>query len=162
MRSSLLCTLCSLFLTVESAFALPKTLTATQLVDICSSSTVSDAAAKGDQLSWQRMSDADFNEWRTGFLAYNGGSVDIVGWQHGQGEHVVSLSFWIAQGPNSHKACNYSLGSDAGLLGGLTEILGAPETVEGMAGNAYWKTELMEVYYTQGGASRLVNISYKK
>lgn len=161
MRSILLCTMCSFFLVVECAFASPKNLTATQLIDFCSSSTVSDASAKGDQFGWRKMTDAALHEWRTSFISYNGGSVDVTGWKRGGDEHGESLAFWIAQGPNSHKACSYSLGSDPGLLGGLSEILGVPETVEGTNANAHWKTELMEVYYTQVGSSTLVNINYK-
>ncbi|MGO4449118.1 hypothetical protein AB4Y96_09340 [Phyllobacterium sp. TAF24] len=162
MRSILFVPICILVLAADAA-ALPKTLTAAQLVDVCSSSTVSDASGKGDHLGWQRMSEADTHEWRTSFLAYNGGTVDAIGWRRGEGERDGSLSFWIATGPNAHKACMYSVGDPTGLLDDLTARLGTPNTLDkkDFGATASWKQGSMEGYYSQTGQSAIVSISYK-
>jgi hypothetical protein len=163
MRGILIGTLSILLCAVEVAAALPKSLTASQLVELCKSSTVSDAVEKGDQLGWRKMNDADLNEWRTSFISYNGGSVDVVGWKRGEGEGDGTVAFWIAQGPNGHKACMYSVGESTGLLDDLSALLGTPQTFDKLEFGAVasWKTDSMEASFSQVSSSATVSISYQ-
>lgn len=146
----------------EAAVAIPPTPTVAQLLDICLSSTVSEAAAKGSALGWDRMRDQETAAWRRSFLAYNGGSVDVIGWRRGENEGAGLLSFWIAKGANSHRACSYSLAGPSALLDALTEHLGTPDTLDksGSGATAYWKKGAMEVSFSQFGSSTDVNIAH--
>ncbi|GEC35922.1 hypothetical protein N181_31890 [Sinorhizobium fredii USDA 205] len=142
---------------------MPPTFTVAQLLDICGSSTVSEATTKGDALGWERMNDEQVEEWRAGFLAHNGGSVDLVGWRRGEKEGDGMLSFWIAKGPNGHKACSYSVTNPAGLLDALTQRFGPPSSLDKMdfGSVAYWKHSATEVSFSQVGSSTGVTIAYK-
>ncbi|MFB9951481.1 hypothetical protein ACFFP0_21745 [Rhizobium puerariae] len=145
-----------------AAAAMPSPLTVPRLLDICLSSTVSEATAKGNALGWGRMKDQETEEWRTNFLAYNGGSVDVIGWRRGENEGDGLLSFWIAKGPNSHRACSYSLAGPSKLLAALIEQLGTPGTSDksDLGTTAYWKHGSMEVSFSQFGSSTIVNIAH--
>lgn len=136
-------------------------LTTAQLFDVCGSSTISEAAAKGDRLGWRRMSDAQLEEWRSSFIACNGGSVQVLAWRRGEKDGDDSLSFWIARGPNGHRACSYSTASPDGLLDALSERLGAPETLDkyDFGATAYWKRDAAEIYFSQVGSRAGVTMS---
>lgn len=54
---------------------------AERLLTICEAPTVQTAMIKGDELGWPRLTDAETEEWRRSFVAYNGGSVDVMGWR---------------------------------------------------------------------------------
>jgi hypothetical protein len=143
-----------------SVAAMPA-LTAAQLFDVCGSSTISEAAAKGDSLGWPRMTDAQLEEWRSSFVAYNGGSVQVLAWRRGEKDGDDSLSFWIARGPNGHRACSYSTASPAGLLDALSEHFGAPDTLDKyeFGATATWKRDTAEIYFSQVGSRAGVTIS---
>ena len=149
------------YLVSGQARADPPALTTGQLFDICKAPSVSEAAARGDRLGWSRSDEAQLDEWRQSFMRYNGGSVDVVGWKRGEAERGDSLSFWVAEGPNGHKACAYSAADASGLLEALSRHLGKPDSLDRteVVTSAYWKTGSIEVYYSQVGAGALVNIS---
>ena len=144
---------------VAPAATAPSTLTMAQLFDICGSSTVGAAAAKGDGLGWRRASHAQLEGWRSAFVAYLGGSVEIVGWRLGDGDD--SLSFWMAQGPNAHKACAYSTGDPARLLDALKGRLGAPANLVRyeFGATASWSVDGIEVQFSEVGSKASVTIS---
>jgi hypothetical protein len=73
MRNAMTGAVLSLPMAVQPAAAMPPLPTLTQLFDFCGSQTMAEAEAKADQLGWRRMIDADLNDWRAGFIAYNGG-----------------------------------------------------------------------------------------
>ncbi|MCR9058436.1 MAG: hypothetical protein NXI02_13960 [Rhodobacteraceae bacterium] len=138
-------------------------MTAERLFDICEASTVDEAAAKGEKLGWQRMSDAQLEEWRASFVGYNGGSVEVLGWQQETPGAAVSLSFWIATGPNAHKACSFSTKQPGDLLEAISERLGSPDSLNkddalGVV-SASWKRDGAEYYFSQVGSSVAVNVS---
>jgi Family of unknown function (DUF6301) len=148
------------FFAVRLVAAMPSALTPAQLLDICGSSTLSQAAAKGDQLGWQRMSDAQLEEWRTNFMSYNRGSVQVLAWRRGQQGDEASLSFWIAQGPHTHRACSYSTDNPVGLLDALSERFGTPTNLDsyGFGTSASWKRGKTEVSFSRVGSSTVVTI----
>ncbi|NGN40752.1 hypothetical protein G6N74_06720 [Mesorhizobium sp. CGMCC 1.15528] len=143
------------------AQANPSAITLDQLFSICESRSVSEAVSQGDRLGWQRSSEAQLDDWRQSFVGYNGGSVEVVGWRRGEPERGDSLQFWVAEGPNSHKACYYSASDAAGLLDALSQRIGKPDSLDKneVVISAHWKTGSTEVYYSQAGAGALVNIS---
>jgi hypothetical protein len=129
MRNRAIAIICAV-LGAMSAPAAAAGLTAARLIDICAAPSVEIATQMGDALGWPRLPDAQTKEWRAAFLAHNGGTVDLVGWSRDTGDAPESLSFWIATGPNGHKACTYSTQRPAGLLDELTAILGAPDSLD--------------------------------
>lgn len=122
--------ICAVFLDFAVATALPADMTVERLLDICEAPTVQAAMVKGDELDWRRLTDADIEEWRRHFVGYNGGSVDVVGWRGEKDGRAESLSFWVATGPNGHKACAYTTPRPAGFLDTLSERLGAPDNLD--------------------------------
>lgn len=149
---------CSAFLSFGVTTAMP----AERLLTICEAPTVQTAMTKGDELGWPRLTDAETEEWRRSFVAYNGGSVDVVGWRHEKAGGVESLSFWLATGSNGHKACAYSTPRPAGFLDASSERLGAPDNldkndaIESMT--AWWKRGAVDYSFAQVGSSAVVNI----
>ena len=142
----------------------PATLTVAQLLDLCASTTVADAASKGDVLGWPRMTDAQTKSWRTSFLRFNGGSVSVVGWKRPQAAGETLLSFWIATGPNAHRACTYTATDTSGLLDALTSQLGKPDSLDTneVSTSAHWQDGQRETSFTQVKAgSALINVSYR-
>jgi len=142
----------------------PATLTVAQLLDLCASTTVADAASKGDVLGWPRMTDAQTKSWRLSFLHFNGGSVSSVGWKRPQPAGETLLSFWIATGPNAHRACSYTATDATGLLDALTRQLGAPASLNTseVSTSAHWQHGQREITFVQVNAgSALINISYR-
>ncbi len=76
MRNAMTGAVLSVLLAVQPAAATPPLPTLTQLFDFCGSQTMTEAEAKADQFGWRRMADADLHDWRAGFIAYNGGTVE--------------------------------------------------------------------------------------
>lgn len=154
--------ICAVFFNIGVATATPVDLTADRLLDICEAPTVQTATERGDEIGWPRLTNAETQEWRTHFVAYNGGSVDIVGWRRENAGEVESLSFWIAVGPNGHKACAYSTQGPAGLLDALSERLGAPDRLdrndEIKSISASWIRDTILYSFTQVGSHAVVNI----
>jgi hypothetical protein len=144
------------------ATAMPADMTVDRLLNICEAPTVQAAMVKGDELGWQRLTDADTEDWRRHFVAYNGGSVDVVGWRGQKADEAESLSFWVATGPNGHKACAYSTARPAGFLDALSERLGAPDSLEKNEAiesiTAWWKRGAVEYSFVQVGSSAVINI----
>lgn len=153
---------CVLFFGVGAAGAMEMDMAVHHLLDICEARTVEAASAKGDALGWRRMADAETEEWRTNFVAYNGGSVDLVGWRREQAGGTELLSFWIAVGPNGHRACAYSTTEPAGILGALSERLGEPDSLEENDAidliSAWWTRGDRQYSFAQVGSSVAINI----
>lgn len=150
------------FLDFAVATSMPTDMTAERLLDICEAPTVQTAMTKGDELGWPRLTDAETEEWRRSFVGYNGGSVDVVGWRQEKAGGAESLSFWLATGPNGHKACAYSTPRPAGFLDALSEKLGAPDNLdkndEIESTTAWWKRGAVEYSFVQVGSSAVINI----
>ncbi|WP_430259453.1 hypothetical protein [Neorhizobium sp. IRS_2294] len=146
-----------------SSAAAPVEMTVDRLISICMASDIEDVSATGDELGWQRMSEADTSEWRSAFQGYNGGSVEVVGWKREQSDSTDSLSFWIAVGPSGHQACTYSTDHPAGLLDALKARLGSPDDFEKMeeieSTTAFWNKEGIEYAFSQTGSSAMIQIS---
>lgn len=162
MRITVISGLCAAFLNIGAATAMPMDMTVDRLLDICESPTVQAATVKGDELGWQRQSDAETEEWRTHFVAYNGGSVEVVGWRRDKAGEAESLSVWVAVGPNGHKACAYSTKKPAEFLLALSERLGSPDRLDREDAiemiSAFWKRDAVEYSFTQVGSSATINI----
>ncbi len=73
--------ICVAFLNIGTATAMPIDMTVERLFSVCEAPTVRAATERGSELGWQRQTDAETEEWRTHFVAYNGGSLEIVGWR---------------------------------------------------------------------------------
>lgn len=151
---------CAIFSTTAAAASLSPE----KLLDICAAPTVADAQARGDALGWTRMTEADFREWRESFVGYNKGEVDVIGWRQPGSEKSDALSFWVARGPNAHRACTYSMAKLDGALEALTRVLGKPESLEKneVVTTAVWVREGAEIYYSAVGDAGLVSIGYDK
>ena len=162
MRITVISGMCAAFLKIGAAIAKPMDMTVDRLLNICEAPTVLAATVKGDDLGWQRQTDAETMEWRTQFVAYNGGSVEVVGWRRDKAGEAESLSVWVAVGPNGHKACAYSTARPTGLLDALSERLGAPHNLDKNDAieitSAYWKRGAVAYSFTQVGSSAVINI----
>ncbi|OIS92560.1 hypothetical protein [Brucella cytisi] len=154
--------MCAALLNIGAAAAMPEDMTVGRLLNICKAPTMQAATLAGDQLGWRRLTDAETEEWRTHFVAYNGGSVEVVGWRRDKIDGAESLSFWIAVGLNGHKACAYSTKKPAEFLHALSERLGPPDTLDKEDAiemvSAYWKRGAVEYSFTQVGSSATINI----
>jgi hypothetical protein len=160
MRNAMTGAVLSMLLAVQPAAATPPLPTLTQLFDFCGSQTMAEAEAKADQFGWRRMTDADLHDWRAGFIAYNGGTVEVSGWRRGDNVSDDSLSFWIAHGPSEHRACSYTVTNPAKLLDDLSERLGAPTSFDKreLATTAVWKRGVTEVSFSQVGSSAVLYV----
>lgn len=154
--------ICAAFLNIGAATAMPLAMTIDRLLNICNAPTIQAATVSGNELGWQRQTDAEIEEWRTHFVGYNGGSVEVVSWRRDNAGGAESLSFWIAVGPNGHKACAYSTKKPAEFLHALSERLGSPDTLDGDDAmemiSAYWKRGAVGYSFTQVGSSATINI----
>ncbi|MCJ2877435.1 hypothetical protein JUM41_24605 [Rhizobium pusense] len=130
MRITAISGMCAAFLNIGAATAMPEDMTVDRLLAICEAPGVQAATVKGEALGWKRLTDAETEEWRNNFVTYNGGSVEVVGWRREKTDHADLLSFWVAVGPNVHKACSYSTASSAGLLDALSGRLGEPDILD--------------------------------
>ncbi|MCO6389454.1 hypothetical protein GTW25_00215 [Aliihoeflea aestuarii] len=155
-------TVCAVFATIGTVTAMSIDITVDRLFDICEAPAVSVVAQKGDELGWRRLTDAETQEWHTSFVAYNGGSVEIVGWQREEAGKLESLSFWIAVGPNGHTACAYSTEGPSEFLGALSERLGPPDNFDRNDAvetiSASWIRGATQYSFVQVGSRILVNI----
>ncbi len=115
---------------VEVSHADSTDATIEKVLNVCSAPDVRTAVDHANQLGWRRQNDEAVDEWRTAFIGYNGGSVDVVAWRSREGDKADTLSFWVAVGRNGHKACAYSTSSPEGLLDTMVQFLGPPETSE--------------------------------
>ena len=153
---------CSTFLVFGVATATSADVTPERLLNICEAPTVQTAMIQGDALGWPRLTGAETEEWRRSFVAYDSGSVDVVGWRQEEAGGVESLSFWLATGPNGHKACAYSTSRPVGFLDALSERLGAPDSLDKNdaieSTTAWWRRGVVEYSFVQVGSSAVVNI----
>ncbi len=162
LRVTVMSGMCAAFSNIGAATAMPDNMTVDRLLAICEAPSVQVATIQGDKLGWQRLTDAETEEWRAQFVGYNGGSVEAVGWRRKSADQSDLLSFWIATGPNGHKACTYSTANPVRLLDGLSARLGAPDTQNkedamGMI-SAYWKRGEVEYSFTQIGSSATIAV----
>ena len=150
-------------LSFGEAAATPANMTVERLLTICEAPTVQEAMVNGDKLDWQRLSNTDVEEWRRSFAGYNGGSVDVVGWRHEVEGGAELLSFWIAAGPDGHKACAYTTPRPSGFLDALSDRLGAPDNLDKNdvmeSVTAGWKRGAVDYSFVQVGTSAVINIS---
>ncbi|WP_421522042.1 hypothetical protein [Ochrobactrum quorumnocens] len=157
MRISVISGLWAAFLSVGTATASPENMTVDRFLAICEATDLQAATEKGDDLGWQRLTDAETEEWRTHFVGYNGGSVEAVGWRRQTAGQAEPLSFWGAVGPNGHTACTYSTARPDGLLDALSVQLGLSHTLEKTDSiemiSAYWKHGAVADSFTQIGSS---------
>ena len=109
----------SVLFAVGAAAAAPSTLPIAQLVDFCRSTTIAEAEAKGEQLGWRRMTPAELEDWRMGFVAYTDGPVEVSGWRRENNDGGELLSFWVARGPSQHRACATSCAAIGRSVGAL-------------------------------------------
>ncbi|MCZ4431854.1 hypothetical protein O3S81_19240 [Agrobacterium sp. SOY23] len=151
------------FLSFGEAAATPADMTVERLLTICEASTVLEAMVNGDELGWKRLTDADIDEWRRSFVGHNGGSVDVVGWRHEREGGAELLSFWIAVGPDGHKACAFTTPRPAGFLDALSDRLGSPDNLDKNdvieSVTAAWKRGAVDYSFVQVGSSAVINIS---
>lgn len=150
--------------TADAAAGSASRLTVEQLFSVCTSTTVAAASAQGDALQWAPQSVARLAEWRTHFERYNGGSVEVVGWQRTETE-AEGLAYWVATGPNGHRGCAYNVtDADSSMLAGLQLRLGAPDAVDTSPTStvAMWKRGGMRVSFSRTGAAIYVNIAHEK
>ena len=151
--------ICILLSGAGATVAMPLDMTADRLLDICEAHTLEAAAVTGDELGWQRLDDP---EWRASFVAYNGGSVEVVGWRRERAGKDETLSFWVAVGPNAHRACAYSTTESAQMLSALSKRLGEPDSLEANDAmemiSAWWTRGERQYSFTQVGSSAAINI----
>ena len=137
-------------------------MTADRLLDLYAAPTVAVATDIGDEWGWTRMSDAETDEWRRHFLHYNGGTLEHVSWRRETVSGPESASFWIATGPNGHKACTHSTKAPAKMLEGLTAHLGTPDTLDKNEDiqmiSAWWTQGAVDYAFTQIGSSATISI----
>ncbi|SMQ86084.1 hypothetical protein SAMN06295905_3382 [Devosia lucknowensis] len=154
--------ICLLLASPGAVGAMPIDLSVERLFDLCASASVAAAAKTGDQLGWERLAEAEIEDWRAGFVAHNGGSVELVGWKRVRDGKAETTSFWIATGPNAHKGCTYGTEDAASFLDALTEWLGEPDSLEEYddveAVTAWWERDDGEYSFSQVGASASVLI----
>lgn len=154
--------ICVLLSGAGAAVGMPMQITVDRVLDICEAHTVEAASAKGDELGWQRLADPETKKWRTSFVAHNGGSVDVVGWRRELAGRDETLSFWIAVGPNAHKACAYSTTEPAQVLRALSNRLGEPDSLQANDAiemiSAWWVQGERQYSFTQAGSSATINI----
>lgn len=100
-KLGLIITLCggfAIFLTIGNARADSPDAIVENVLTICSAPDVRTAVDLANHLGWRRQTDAQVGEWRKAFVGYNGGSVDVVALNNGEGDKVDKLSFWLATG----------------------------------------------------------------
>lgn len=133
------------------------------LLGVCHATTLAEATAAGERLGWVQADPQAPEDWRSGFLSYNGGPVDVVDWRQGKAEKDEALSFWIAGGVNAHRACTYSVTDGTALLAALTDQFGVPKQSDTtpFGSSAYWSSDGYEIAFTHVASSAMVNISFK-
>ena len=146
----------------KAAAGMPPVLTMAQVLDFCASPSVQEAAARGDELGWQRMGNAQFEPWLASFKAHNDGWVEVVGWTRGPTEGDGSLSFWTAQALDGQRACSYSIADAPGLLEELSGQLGTPGNLykDNLMTSASWGSGSSAIYFSQVASTVLVSITH--
>lgn len=156
----------AIVLSAAPAGSTPQDVTIDLLLDICAAPTVEIASAKGDTLGWRRLSSAQLDEWRRHFLSNNGGTVDVVGWRHDADSKDESLSFWIAAGPNGHRACAYSTNYGARLTDAMAVRLGTPDRIESNDATesitAFWKRGSAQMTLAKIGSHVVINVARER
>jgi hypothetical protein len=162
MRHAMTGAVLSVLLATRPAAATPPLPSLTQLFDFCGSQTMAEAEAKAGQFGWRRMTDAELQDWRTGFIAYNGGFVDVSGWRRGDKASDDSLSFWIARGLNGHRACSLTVTNPAKLLDDLSARFGAPTSLDKreLGTSAVWQRGGTEISFSQVGSSAVLYVAH--
>ncbi len=132
-----------------------------QIAHICASATIREASERSGPLAWMRVPDSDLEEWRSRFVEHNKLDVQVVAWRESEQEGADALSFWIAPGPEGHKACYYTTAHSEGLLEALTAQFGAPASLDRYehATIAHWKDGGVETSFSEVGSHAGVNIS---
>ena len=157
---------CAAVLNAAPAVAAPIDMTVDRLLTICESQTVQAAQGKGEELGWQRLTDAEIEEWRTHFFGQNIATMEIVGWRREKNGRPESLSFWATKGQNQYRTCLYSTKKSVGLLDGLSERLGTPDKLDRNDATdnttAWWIRDPLEYSLVQVGAAAIVTISPKR
>lgn len=128
------------------------------ILDVCEAVTLDEAAIKAERLGWPVA--PEDRDWRANFQRYNGGTVSIVSWRRSEREGDGMLSYWVASGPNAHRACVFAT-DQSGLFEALRARFGTPNTYEGQGDNvnAFWQRAGTEISFTRVGVSRLLNLS---
>lgn len=160
--TAILCSCLGIILAGGNSEAAPSEGIVGKVLNVCSSPDVRTAVIRANQLGWQRQADADIEQWRAAFIGYNGGTVDVVAWRNEDGNKADTLSFWVAVGPNGHKACAYSASSHEGLLDAMVQLLGPPDTSEKNAAtqsrSASWTEGGLVYRYGQVGSAAGINV----
>ncbi|GAK73483.1 hypothetical protein RRU01S_44_00020 [Agrobacterium rubi TR3 = NBRC 13261] len=164
-KLGLIITLCggfAIFLTIGDTRADSTDAIVENVLNICSAPDVRTAIDRANHLGWRRQTDAQVGEWRKAFVGYNGGSVDAVAWNNGEGDKVDKLSFWVATGPNGHKACAYTTRSPDGLREAMEKRLGPPEMSEKndniQSRSASWTRGGLVYRFGQVGSAAGINV----
>ena len=139
--------MCAAFLNIGVVTAMSEDMTVDRLLGICEAPDVQAATVKGEELGWKLLTHAETEEWRGNFVSYNGGSVEVIGWRREKTGQADLLSFWVAVGPNRHKACSYSTARSAGLLDALSARLGEPDILD-----RHDEAEVTSASWTRGAA----------
>lgn len=69
-----------------------------ELLGVCHATSLAEATEASERLVWMPEDTGALEDWRSGFLSYNGGPVEVIGWRQGNAEKDEALSFWIAGG----------------------------------------------------------------
>lgn len=151
-----------LSLNIQTAMATPVDMTVGKLLDICASSSVQIAGERGDALGWQKLTDAETEEWRNTFIGHDAGSVEMVGWQRKAAGRPEFLSFWTNVRLPDLKTCSYSTPNAAGLLDEMSERLGQPDNLDTddstKSITAFWVRNGVEYSFVQVCSSAIVTI----
>lgn len=163
MKHALPASMLALFCAASAIAAAPAPPTMQQVLDICESPTVREAAKKGDTLAWTKMTAAQASTWRKTFLEYNDGTVDVVGWLRGPEVGGDAISFWIAKGRNPHQACSYTPADPATLRQALISHLGTPERADenALVTMLEWTHGHHALIFTQSGTAASLMIANK-
>lgn len=128
------------------------------ILDVCDATTLDEAAGRGERLGWPAA--PEDRAWRARFERYNGGTVRVISWRRSEREGDGLLSYWVASGPNAHRACAFTT-SQPQLLEAMRGRFGTPDTFEeqGDIVSAFWQRADAEISFTRVGASSLLNLS---
>lgn len=153
----------ALSLSIEPATATSMDMTVDKLLDICAASSVQIASERGDTLGWQKLTDAETDEWRNTFIGYDVASVKMVGWQRKVVGRPEYLLFWANARLPDLKTCSYSTPNAAGILDGMSEVLGPPDNLDkddvAKSVTALWLRNEVEYSFVQVRSSAIVTIS---
>ncbi len=120
-----------------------------------------EARQTGKDLGWTQVDQSKLKDWRNGFVSHNGGSVDVVGWERGAEYEHLSVSFWISQGSNAHKACPISTGKPESFFNNLVARFGQPQDkfAHDLGLVATWSSDVQDISFSQVGTTATIAIS---